>query len=177
MFNLKRNKNNNEPAQLTIKNIKAEPDMKTSNENNSTFSTSFRIIDTTTGAGHAGARMDGYNCRVYYVDRQLRIYFGGKISEELINEGFNALQLAFNDITGEYAFVFNKEGNGHPLRLRSSNQSSITVNSRKLTETLAKAYDANKGEIVELKLGRNQSKRPEVRFHSLELIKILKSKK
>jgi len=138
-------------------------------ENNSTnLSSSFKILDTVSSSGHGGQRMPKNTMRVYYIDKQYRVYFSQDFSESITNDGFDAVQLAFNDITGEFALVFNKENKGHILRIRSGRKLAITVNSYKLTETIAKAYDAKKGSILEFGIGKNQSRRPEIRFHALE---------
>lgn len=125
----------------------------------------FKIVDTKPRREYSN-KLANNTCRAYYTPKTSRLYISDNVSTALIDNGFNAVQLAYNEITGEFALVFNKENLGHSISVRERHRGA-TINSKGMIERIFENYKVKKGSVIEFSIGANQSRRDEVRFHTL----------
>lgn len=130
---------------------------------------SFEFVDTMSETANR-YRLAKNLCTVHNRKNCHRLVFSAALGRELVNSGFKTVRLAANRITGDYALVFQKSEDGHPIRLKtgkSGNQTSMVINSSPLAEAICNAFEIKEGDSARFELGPNDSKREDVRFHLL----------
>lgn len=142
--------------------------------NNYDIMQSFTFVDTNPGY-KAPVRLPINEVHVYRRKRYSLITFSAQLIPEFERAGIQSVRLAKNNFTGDYALVFTSGAEGHTVHYKSwgrkAAKNSLRVTSATLVDALFRAFDMPDGsDYLELELSSDNSRRPDVKFFTIQKI-------